>query len=382
MTKHRSSDNRMGLRFQRLERSSPPSSSQKEKNKKNAPHSNFGIKSAALAVFLMTILSSTVVVEAVSMAAITTDAATTTPTTTSSHKRRWLQRQLQQQRQRKQLVVIAGPHSSGSMSMYKFLDRYASAHDDDGDDDNDNGSDSNRSKITGWNWPAVSSNDMATIADTTDSDREKKSHEVFDYLFSDSSSSSRELDDVKIQQILLKSIRDAWTMTTTEGGGDGSDGSVGGVFLGSDEFERVGSTSTSTTKSSKNDAALSVLFRIKENLSIPSNEDITIVLFFQSRRVDQLSRLISEDETSSGPDPQSYEDFICSVHEDDTSGKWNYLDVSMVRFVLPWSRCVRTPMVLSPTTFLSRKEEKSLALKQFSFSFWLGFGFLIMIYHT
>ena len=380
---------------QRLQRSSssPPSSSSK---KKNVPHRNFVINSAALAVCLMMVLSSTVVVvEAVSTAAMTTTAAaattTTTTTTTNSNNHHqnlwWRHRQLQQrqQKQQKQLVVIAGPSSSGSISMYKFLDRYATTNENDKDSDND--SNSNSSQITGWNWPTVSSNDMATIAATDSDTKAKDRHEIFDYLFSDSSSSSssssNEFDDVQVQQILLKSIRDAW-MTATESTTEGGSVVGGGVFVGSDEFERVGSTSTSTSTSTgttngsnNNNAALSVLFRIKENLSIPSNDDITIVLFYQNRRVDQLSRLIWNDESfSSGPDPPSYEDFICSVHEDDTSGKWNYLDVSMVRFISLHGCCSMSLFVgaLFPYVSFCNRERDRLFSNIFRFHL-VGFWF-------
>eukprot|EP00529_Nitzschia_sp_RCC80_P017674 CAMPEP_0113449206 /NCGR_PEP_ID=MMETSP0014_2-20120614/5172_1 /TAXON_ID=2857 /ORGANISM="Nitzschia sp." /LENGTH=829 /DNA_ID=CAMNT_0000340461 /DNA_START=201 /DNA_END=2691 /DNA_ORIENTATION=- /assembly_acc=CAM_ASM_000159 len=274
------------------------------------------------------------------------EATTTTTTTTTSNNNN--DNNINQNR-RRQLVVIAGPHQSGSNSMYQFFDRYATKYDDDDDKDDEGNSSNSRngsssSKITGWNWPTLESKELemfatnTTTTTTTGSTDEKGRHEIFDYLFSSSSSSSS-IDHVELQQTLLKSIRDAWT--TTQGSGGGGDGGGGGVFLGSDEFEKVGGTSPSTDTinsssiNNNNDAALSVLFRIKENLSIPSNEDVTIVLLYQRRRVDQLSRLIREHHNiggggGGGGDDPSYEDFICSVQEnDDYNDKWNDLDVSM-----------------------------------------------------
>lgn len=208
------------------------------------------------------------------------DAAATTLSSSSTSRR---------------LVVIAGPHGSGSTSTYQFLDQYATRYNDDGE----------TNELAGWTWPTLPKEDLETIILAASSDgRERGRHDIFDHLIMSP-------DNSELQKILIQSIRDAWMSSTY------------GVLVGSDDFERAVATTTNTVSYRSSASAVSTVLRIKENLSIVSNEDVTIVLLYPRRRVDQLNRIWDHQ-----PDSGSYEEFICSVQEGDLT--WNYLDLSMV----------------------------------------------------
>ena len=176
----------------------------------------------------------------------------------------------------KKLIVFAGPHETAAIPVTRFFADHASSEEDT----------ENSSSLGGWTWPII---DSEMIGDT-------ESYRIFDLLLSDA-------DTRPIQNIIMDGIRDSWNEAQN------------GVIIGSLDFDRVGENPET------NYDALGAVDRVIQTLGISDN-DVTIVLNYRSRRIDHLSAV-----WWNHFDTGAMQDFICS--DSQAEKRWEWMDTVM-----------------------------------------------------
>mmetsp|Transcript_4639 Transcript_4639/g.11901 ORF Transcript_4639/g.11901 Transcript_4639/m.11901 type:complete len:1238 (-) Transcript_4639:491-4204(-) len=176
----------------------------------------------------------------------------------------------------KKLIIFAGPHETSAIPLNKFFVEHAS--DLEG---------TNRStSLEGWTWPIIESE---ILGDT-------QSHRTFDLLLSDA-------DTRPVQNIIMDGIRDSWNEA------------YNGVIIGSLDLDRIGKNPYSSYD------ALGAVYRVVQTLGISDN-DVTVVLNYRSRRLDHLSAV-----WWNHFDAESFQEFICS--DDESDKRWEWIDTVM-----------------------------------------------------
>jgi len=174
----------------------------------------------------------------------------------------------------KKMIIFAGPHETAGISVTRFFAEHASEEED------------IDTSLTGWTWPKIHSQIIGETA----------SHRTFDLLLSDA-------DNRPVQNIVMDGIRDSWNDADH------------GVVIGSLAFDRVGKNPYT------NYDALGAIDRVVDTLGLSEN-DVTIVLNYRSKRIDHLSA-VWWNHFEAG----TLRDFTCSDGQADE--RWEWIDTVM-----------------------------------------------------
>lgn len=170
------------------------------------------------------------------------------------------------------LVIFAGTHETGSLSVNEFLADNAIEGD-------------SSAALKGWIWPSVESEIIT-----------KSREHVFGLLVTDESNEP-------VQNIVIDGIRDSWSDAEK------------GVVIGSIDFDKVGINPETGYD------ALQALHRVVNGLDIP-DDDVTVAITYRTPRSDHFSAV-----WWNHFDAEDYDSFVCSDNQSDK--RWEWIDTTL-----------------------------------------------------